>query len=210
MTYGRRLERRHIVWRSIGAINHPIGIREDVLKLYGRSPHILPWHPAPGPDEVFLSWLLWVADGNGVSLRQFLADFGVKDFIEFTDGWTWHAADCAQRLAKMLSKRTSIPISVIRRTLISELAGVIQTDLADDGYLDAFRSLHPGETGQFTFWDYFRRAFEYNRGIRIDHFLLSSQAGIMLKECEIDKGPRAEERPSDHAPIFIELAAPNA
>jgi exodeoxyribonuclease-3 len=74
------------------------------------------------------------------------------------------------------------------------------------GYIDAFRSLHPGETGQFTFWDYFRRAFEYNRGIRIDHFLLSPQAGTMLKACEIDKGPRAEEKPSDHTPICIELA----
>lgn len=78
------------------------------------------------------------------------------------------------------------------------------------GYVDAFRSLHAGETGQFTFWDYFRRAFEYNRGIRIDHFLLSPQAGTMLKRCEIDKGPRAEEKPSDHTPILIELDAGNS
>ena len=38
------------------------------------------------------------------------------------------------------------------------------------GYTDAFRSLHPEEGGHFTFWDYFRQAFEHNRGIRIDHF----------------------------------------
>jgi exodeoxyribonuclease-3 len=44
--------------------------------------------------------------------------------------------------------------------------------LLELGYTDAFRSLHPNEAGQFTFWDYFRRAFEHNRGIRIDHFLL--------------------------------------
>jgi exodeoxyribonuclease-3 len=73
------------------------------------------------------------------------------------------------------------------------------------GYVDAFRSLHPGETGQFTFWDYFRRAFEYNRGIRIDHFLLSPGAAARLERCEIDKGPRAEEKPSDHTPISVEL-----
>ena len=75
-----------------------------------------------------------------------------------------------------------------------------------DGYVDAFRSLHPGETGQFTFWDYFRRAFEYNRGIRIDHFLLSPGAAAKLDRCEIDKRPRAEEKPSDHAPILVKLA----
>jgi len=41
------------------------------------------------------------------------------------------------------------------------------------GYVDAFRFLHPGEGGCFTFWDYFRKSFEHNRGIRIDHLLLS-------------------------------------
>jgi exodeoxyribonuclease-3 len=77
--------------------------------------------------------------------------------------------------------------------------------LLDLGYTDAFRSLHPDETGQFTFWDYFRQAFEKNRGIRIDHFLLSPQVADRLASCEIDRGPRAQERPSDHTPIMVEL-----
>jgi exodeoxyribonuclease-3 len=69
------------------------------------------------------------------------------------------------------------------------------------GYTDAFRFLHPGEGGYFTFWDYFRKAFEYNRGIRIDHFLLSPGLAQQLESCEIDKGPRALDKPSDHTPI---------
>ena len=73
------------------------------------------------------------------------------------------------------------------------------------GYTDAFRSLHPGETGQFTFWDYFRQAFEHNRGIRIDHFLLSPDLANRLHSCEIDRTPRGQERPSDHTPILVEL-----
>ncbi len=73
------------------------------------------------------------------------------------------------------------------------------------GYMDAFRSLHPGESGKFTFWDYFRQAFEHNRGIRIDHFLLSPSLAERLKSCEIDVEPRAQEKPSDHAPIIVEL-----
>lgn len=73
------------------------------------------------------------------------------------------------------------------------------------GYTDAFRSLHPEETGQFTFWDYFRQAFATNRGIRIDHFLLSPSLSARLVACEIDKGPRAQERPSDHTPIVVRL-----
>ena len=77
--------------------------------------------------------------------------------------------------------------------------------LLELGYIDAFRSLHPGEKGQFTFWDYFRQAFEHNRGIRIDHFLLSPHLMIRLKSCEIDKGPRALAKPSDHTPIVLTL-----
>lgn len=77
--------------------------------------------------------------------------------------------------------------------------------LLDLGYRDAFRLLHADEGGQFTFWDYFRQAFEHNRGIRIDHFLLSPALVDRLQKCEIDKGPRSQEKPSDHTPIIVTL-----
>jgi len=73
------------------------------------------------------------------------------------------------------------------------------------GYIDAFRFLHPGQGGYFTFWDYFRKAFEYNRGIRIDHFLLSPRLAERLESCEIDKAPRAMDKPSDHTPIVVQF-----
>jgi exodeoxyribonuclease-3 len=73
------------------------------------------------------------------------------------------------------------------------------------GYTDAFRSLHPGQAGQFTFWDYFRQAFEHNRGIRIDHFLLSPDLAAWMETCEIDKTLRDQARPSDHTPILLQL-----
>jgi exodeoxyribonuclease-3 len=76
------------------------------------------------------------------------------------------------------------------------------------GYTDAFRSLHVGEIGHFTFWDYFRQAFQNNRGIRIDHFLLSPTLADRLKSCEIDKEPRGQEKPSDHTPIIVTLSDP--
>jgi exodeoxyribonuclease-3 len=77
--------------------------------------------------------------------------------------------------------------------------------MLDLGYVDAFRSLHPGITGQFTFWDYFRQAFEHNRGIRIDHFLLTPSLAKRMQSCEIDKDPRALEKPSDHTPVILTL-----
>lgn len=78
------------------------------------------------------------------------------------------------------------------------------------GYTDAFRTLYPDAAGQFTYWDYFRGAFERNRGIRIDHFLLSPSLAGRLKGCTIDKTPRTQEKPSDHTPIVVELSPPSA
>jgi exodeoxyribonuclease-3 len=98
------------------------------------------------------------------------------------------------------------PSSWIRDALFQPEPRSRYRALLDLGYTDAFRFLHPGETGQFTFWDYFRQAFEHNRGIRIDHFLLSSKLADRLQSCVIDRGPRAQERPSDHTPIMVELS----
>jgi exodeoxyribonuclease III len=98
------------------------------------------------------------------------------------------------------------PASWIRDALFQPESRSRYRAMLDLGYTDAFRSLHPDETGQFTFWDYFREAFAHNRGIRIDHFLLSTELAGRLKTCVIDKTPRALPRPSDHTPIVIELS----
>jgi exodeoxyribonuclease-3 len=97
------------------------------------------------------------------------------------------------------------PASWMRDALFQPEPRARYRALLELGYVDAFRSLHPGETGQFTFWDYFRQAFEHNRGIRIDHFLLSPTLAERLQSCTIDKGPRQMEKPSDHTPIIVEL-----
>ena len=73
------------------------------------------------------------------------------------------------------------------------------------GYTDALRSLYPEEPSLYTFWDYFRQNFAQNKGIRIDHVLLSPTLAGRLEACEVDKWPRAQERPSDHTPIVVTL-----
>jgi exodeoxyribonuclease-3 len=97
------------------------------------------------------------------------------------------------------------PASWIHDALFQPEPRVRYRALLGLGYTDAFRALHPGEGGHFTFWDYFRQAFTHNRGIRIDHFLLSPALAGRLEKCEIDKEPRARERPSDHTPIIVQL-----
>ena len=59
----------------------------------------------------------------------------------------------------------------------------------------------------YTFWDFQRGAWARNDGIRSDHFLLSPQCADLLEDCQIDKAVRAREKPSDHVPIWVRLAA---
>ncbi|TCU13923.1 hypothetical protein EV131_12461, partial [Rhizobium laguerreae] len=65
-------------------------------------------------------------------------------------------------------------------------------------------NLHPDER-IYTFWDYFRNAFARDAGLRIDHFLLSSEAATRLTKAEVDKHVRGWDHSSDHAPVWIEL-----
>ena len=77
--------------------------------------------------------------------------------------------------------------------------------LLDQGWTDAIRHLHPHDT-IYTFWKYWRGAFERNAGLRIDHFLLNPAAAARLVAAEVDTRPRGWEKTSDHAPVWIELA----
>lgn len=72
------------------------------------------------------------------------------------------------------------------------------------GYTEAFRALNTAPLN-YTFWDYQAGAWNKNNGIRIDHFLLTPQAADLLLDCQIDKKPRAGEKPSDHTPIWVNL-----
>ena len=75
------------------------------------------------------------------------------------------------------------------------------------GLTDAVRACHP-DAGVYSFWDYQAGAWQKNNGIRIDHLLLSPQAADLLAGAGVDKGPRGTEKPSDHTPVWAELALP--
>lgn len=77
--------------------------------------------------------------------------------------------------------------------------------LVEQGWTDAIRKLYPNEI-IYTFWDYFRNAYERNAGLRIDHFLLSPQIEPRLVAAGVDRNVRGWEKSSDHAPVWIELA----
>lgn len=76
--------------------------------------------------------------------------------------------------------------------------------LIDLGTHDAFRLLE--QAGKlYSWWDYREMAFRRNRGLRIDHILVSDALKASVQACVIDKAPRKNERPSDHAPVVVTL-----
>ncbi len=77
--------------------------------------------------------------------------------------------------------------------------------LLDLGLVDAFR-LFEQPPKSWSWWDYRNLAFRKNQGLRIDHILVSTALQPRVLACSIDKLPRKNERPSDHAPVVVELA----
>ncbi|MGQ0525633.1 MAG: exodeoxyribonuclease III [Betaproteobacteria bacterium] len=73
------------------------------------------------------------------------------------------------------------------------------------GLNDAFRLFEQPEKS-FTWWDYRMNAFRRKMGLRIDHALLAQPLAQRCTACWIDAAPRSAERPSDHAPLVVELS----
>ena len=78
-------------------------------------------------------------------------------------------------------------------------------DLINLGLTDAFRMFEQPEKS-YSWWDYRAFGFRRNRGLRIDHILVSQALKPMVIGCTIDKLPRKNEQPSDHAPVVVEFA----
>jgi exodeoxyribonuclease-3 len=78
-------------------------------------------------------------------------------------------------------------------------------EILELGYTDIFRALHPQQENAYTFWDYQAGAWPQDKGIRIDHFLLSPEAVDQTKSCVIDREPRGMDKASDHTPVIVEL-----
>ena len=88
-------------------------------------------------------------------------------------------------------------------TSTSERAGLRKLEAL--GLHDAFR-LHNDEAGVFSWWDYRAAAFRRNLGLRIDLTLVSDALRAQATASGIDREPRTWDRPSDHAPAWVELA----
>ncbi len=83
---------------------------------------------------------------------------------------------------------------------MARLAGIVEL-----GLTDCFRKFDDSD-GQFTYWEFFvPRAFERNLGWRIDHIYATPAMSEKCVACVVDRGPRGEERPSDHTFVYADF-----
>ena len=75
----------------------------------------------------------------------------------------------------------------------------------DWGFVDLFRRMHP-ERVQYTYWDYYRKAFENNWGWRIDHILATAPLARRCRTIDVDLEPRRQAGASDHTVVWAEFS----
>ncbi|MGS5087989.1 exodeoxyribonuclease III [Hydrogenophaga sp. A37] len=92
--------------------------------------------------------------------------------------------------------RETIHCTTEERTHLQALIGLGLTDMV---------RLFPQPEKNYSWWDYRELAFRRNRGLRIDHILVSEALKSRATACVVDKLPRKNERPSDHAPVVLTL-----
>jgi exodeoxyribonuclease-3 len=90
------------------------------------------------------------------------------------------------------------------KVLFSEPEKAAFNELVALGLCDSFRLFDQPEKS-YSWWDYRTNGFKRGLGLRIDHILLSAELAKCCKSCAIDRERRAHDRPSDHAPVLIEV-----
>ena len=98
------------------------------------------------------------------------------------------------------------PRDFVGSTHVSEAERAAVGALRDWGLVDAYRLHHP-EPGKFSWWDYRAGNFHKGLGMRIDHLYVTRSVAERCIAAEIDRDARKGQLPSDHAPVWIDLAS---
>jgi len=172
------------------------------------------------PGEVDTGECRWVeADVAGVRVASVYVPngraLGTETFtakLAFLDALRARAADLAGRDAVIAGDLnvTRSDLDVYDPALFRNSTHVTPAErdrlkaILDEGFVDTYRDLHPGEAG-YTWWDYRAGDFHNHRGLRIDFALVSRSLADRLTACGIDRNYRKGPKPSDHAPLLAEL-----
>ena len=161
----------------------------DQFALRVCSAYVPNGNPIPGPKFGYkLAWM--------ERLRQHAADL-LREEMAVAIGGDFNVVPTAMDAAD--------PESLVEDAVFQAESRAAWHQLVHAGWTDSFRLLNP-EPGHYSYWDYQAGAWRRNRGIRIDHLLLSPQASDRLRDAGIERDIRGEPKPSDHVPIWCDLS----
>jgi exodeoxyribonuclease-3 len=153
---------------------------------------------------------LYLPNGNPVGTEKF--DYKIRWFERLAE----HAAEllAEERPVILAGDWNVVPedrdVFSVRATehdaVMQPEARNVWRRMVGSGWTDALRSLHPDEPKLYTFWDYTAGCWQRDLGFRLDHLLCSPEATDRLTGAGVDKWARAQEKASDHAPTWVELA----
>ena len=147
---------------------------------------------------------------NGQSLESEKYPYKLKWLAALRD---WLEAECKTHANLALlgdyniapeDRDVADPENWVGQVLVSEPERAAFQAFCDLGLKDSFRLFEQAEK-LYSWWDYRQMAFRRNKGLRIDHILLSAPLVARCKSCIIDKVPRKWEQPSDHTPVVATL-----
>jgi exodeoxyribonuclease-3 len=97
------------------------------------------------------------------------------------------------------------PAAWVGQNLVSEPERAAFQAMLNLPLVDSYRQFEQADKS-FSWWDYRALGFRLNKGMRIDHILLSPALAARCTGCVIDRVPRKWEQPSDHAPVIATLS----
>lgn len=179
--------------------------------------HLFPDEQSRILECIIDGWLrvvnVYVPNGQAVGTEKmsYKLDF-LKAFKEFLKsrldldnpliiGGDFNIAPTPQDAHKAAQDDKDVLCSPLERKAFRELLNL--------GLIDTIREFNISEKKLFSWWDYRAGSFQSNKGFRIDHILASPLAfnspHFKITNCQIDTSPRSNEKPSDHAPIWVEI-----
>ncbi len=99
------------------------------------------------------------------------------------------------------------PIKYKESIMASSKERQLLKDALGEELEDVFRIFEPGEKN-WSWWDYRHSAWERDKGWRIDHIYLTEDILSCANSCWIDKAQRSRDKPSDHAPVVVDINWP--
>ncbi len=146
---------------------------------------------APDNDK-YLYKMRWLEQ-----LKSYLLALKSSTTTEFCVCGDFNIAPEDRDIHDPMGKENHIMATPLERQILQDIMAI--------GLQDGFRKFTT-ENGHYSWWDYRTRAFRRNRGWRIDHHYLTPGLYEKAVKCWIDTEPRGWEKPSDHAPVVVELA----